>query len=174
MRRVFLGRIWGRGVQLASGKTEDLDAMVRAVSLWSSGARLGELASAFPFMELAELAEAYEEGREVEAAWDRLEGSADPRIAALAHEARLVPRLAALFPYLTHSDLGFSRTTGYPFTRDAPGIRPAGESGYTVLLRDGSVSEADSARAAVAMVAGELPASYGPAVAGTADDLSDD
>ncbi|MEU2288226.1 DUF6193 family natural product biosynthesis protein [Streptomyces sp. NPDC013178] len=166
-RRVFLLRIWSRGVELAGGKREDLDEVIAAASLWASGVRLRVLAARFPFMEIGELSEAYEEGREVEAKWSLLLRSDH------AEETLRFPKLAGLFPYLSHYDLLLSRTTGYPFTRDAPCIRPLLSGGYAVMWPETMerIATVESPRQAVEIVNAALPEEYGPTVPGTADDV---
>ncbi|GKQ41781.1 DUF6193 family natural product biosynthesis protein [Streptomyces sp. A012304] len=172
-RRVFLARIWSRGVELAGGKSEDLDEVIAAASLWASGARLRELGARYPFMEIGEISEAYEEGREVEAKWALLLRSDQAEARRLAEEALRFPKLAGLFPYLSHHDLLLSRTTGYPFTRDAPCIRPLLSGGYVVMWPETmeTIATVESPRQAVEIVNAALPEQYGPAVPGTADDL---
>jgi hypothetical protein len=82
------------------------------------------------------------------------------------------PELRQLFPYTSLTCLCFSRTTGYPFTKDCPVIEPRGNGKYAVympnsqeFLGEGTVEEA------LDIAVKNLPPDCGPAVSGTADDF---
>jgi len=83
------------------------------------------------------------------------------------------PELRQLSPYTSLNSLCFSRTTGYPFTRDCPVIDLLGNRRYSVRMPDsqevigeGTVDEV------LDMVIEHLPENCGPAVSGTADDFN--
>jgi hypothetical protein len=173
-RRIFLVRIWGAGAELATGKTESLDDLLIAMSLWAEGARLRAIRNRVPFIEFDTLGEAYENGDEVEEKWRILEASDNPYVARFAAEAQRNPVLAGLFPYLSHSKLFLSRCTGYPFTNDAPYVRFSSAGDYAVIDADDGreVVQTASPALAVGALADVLPHGYGPAVHGTARDLA--
>lgn len=80
--------------------------------------------------------------------------------------------LRQLYPYTSLTQLCFSRTTGYPFTKDCPVIQPQGDGTYAVympnsqeFLGEGTVEEV------LDIAVKNLPPNCGPAVSGTADDF---
>ena len=84
----------------------------------------------------------------------------------LVRAAYADPRLRQLFPWVGMWELHFSRCIERPWTWDIPYIRPQPNGRFHVEgpSRSESVGKADSVEAAVAMVAGLLPAGCGPAV----------
>ncbi len=103
----------------------------------------------------------------VEAAWqDLLSGDdVDP---ALVRAAYAQPRLRQLFPWIGMWELHFSRCTEHPPTWDVPYITPRKGGGFLVAgpSRSQTVGEADTAEAAVALVARLLPPGCGRAFVG--------
>lgn len=84
------------------------------------------------------------------------------------------PELRQLFPYTSLTRLCFSRTTGYPFTKDCPVVEPRGNGKYLVYLPNSQeVIGEGTADEAIEMVIKHLPPNCGPAVNGTADDFVD-
>lgn len=90
----------------------------------------------------------------------------------LIKAARKRPELRQLFPYTSLTRLCFSRTTGYPFTKDCPVIEPQGNGKYIVympnsqeIIGEGTVDEV------IEMAVRHLPLNCGPGVSGTADDF---
>jgi hypothetical protein len=79
--------------------------------------------------------------------------------------------LRQLFPYTSHTALCFSTCTGFPYSDDVPRIDPREDGGYVLRTRlmGEVIGEADNAENAIAMLLAHLPASVGPAAAGTAD-----
>ncbi|WP_030299104.1 DUF6193 family natural product biosynthesis protein [Streptomyces katrae] len=109
----------------------------------------------------------------IEAEWTRLLGSdrVDVDVVRAAHAE---PRLRQLFPWVGMWELHFSRCTEHPCTWDVPYIAPRQGGGFIVAgpSRVESVGEADTAEAAVEMVAGHLPPNCGRAVVGNRHDLA--
>ncbi|MBY8879934.1 DUF6193 family natural product biosynthesis protein [Actinacidiphila acidipaludis] len=174
-KRRFIVRIWDRGVELAAGGSPELDDVVRVGFAWQSGRTLRGIKEEHAFLLFDELAEAHERGDAVAFRWRMLRDDPDARIAALAVAAASVPEVAGLFPYLSHHTLRLSRVTGYPYTGDAPYVAPYSTPGpsYQVFAGDPVrvVADTESAGEAIRAVADRLPPGYGPARAGTADDL---
>ena len=90
----------------------------------------------------------------------------------IVREAAKRPELRQLRPFTSLFTLCFSRTTGYPFTRDCPHAEPTGKDLYRVTSADGSVllDGADAVQAVDALVAA-LPPNCRPTIQGTAEDL---
>jgi hypothetical protein len=117
--------------------------------------------------------EADERGEAVEAKWRMLlqESATEARLVEAAYAE---PKLRQLFPFTSLRALLFSQCTDYPYTWDIPLIEPRGDGRYLVMAADRvtSLGETDGAAEAVALVVAHLPADVGPAVAGSADDVS--
>jgi hypothetical protein len=83
------------------------------------------------------------------------------------------PELRQLFPYTSLTRLCFSRTTGFPFTRDCPVLEPLGNGKYSVYMPNSQeVIGEGTAGEAIEMVIKHLPPNCGVAVNGTADDFA--
>ena len=168
---------WSRGVQLITGATPDLAAVVRAGVAWGQGRSLRELRESAPFAHISELAEAHERGPHaaVEVQWRRMRVQAAdapsfPQFGLLVEAAHAKPRLRRLYPFSSHWTLGFSAWTGFPF-RVVTAITPSyGGGPYRVHERVHTVAihEAATAEDAVAWAVARLPEGIGSAVAGTA------
>ncbi|MFI9004604.1 DUF6193 family natural product biosynthesis protein [Streptomyces sp. NPDC053541] len=175
--RVFLVSAWGQGVHLTNGSTNDLTELAAAAAAWRAGATLAQLQAAAPFLTASPLALAHERGAEYAVAekwgcyltadthWDQ----------EMLRAAHAEPRLRALFPYTSHAALMFSRCTGSPFSRDVSTIHPLGDHRYAVHHRGEpfSTERVFTAQEAAAEVVARMPATWGPAVAGTRHDLRD-
>jgi hypothetical protein len=174
--RLFLFDFWSRGVNLAQGQTPDLAGVAGAIDRWiTSGCTTSELVSGFDFVTVEPSAAAYESGGEVEHRWrDYLANMGDrfPELVACVRAASRRRELRRLFPFTSHVTFCFSRCTGYPFTRDTPHVRPRQDGQYEVLGYDGRVLGRGDADAAARLVADHLPPDCGPAVPGTAEDVS--
>lgn len=88
------------------------------------------------------------------------------------------PRLRQFLPLVSHGSLQFSRCTEFPWTRDIPALFPSGGGGYVVIRMDepnGSerhkVGWVETLEEAAALIVAEIPAEWGPAIHGTADDV---
>lgn len=101
------------------------------------------MTSRFPWFKSEERALAHEYGPAdfVSYVWSRLQKAWNPeetcalavgfrKLDPLIQEAAKRPELRQLRPFTSHFSRGFSRTTGYPFSRDCPYARPAGEDLY--------------------------------------------
>lgn len=66
---------------------------------------------------------------EIAEEWDRLLRDSDPNIRRIAEKASLNAALRRLWPYASHGNLRFSRTTSYPYDGDLP---------YVLTTPDGS------------------------------------
>jgi hypothetical protein len=174
--RLFLFDFWNRGVGLAQGKTPNLSDAARAISRWvSSSCTTAELASGFAFVAVRAEAAGYERGDEVEQRWQEYManlGEPHAELVAFVRAAARRPELRQLFPYTSMYTFCFSRCTGYPFTRDIPRVTPLSDGHYEVTTPDGHPLGRGNADAAVELVVKHLPADCGPAVPGTADDVS--
>jgi hypothetical protein len=102
------------------------------------------------------------------------EDAAEPIIRPVVEAAHAEPALRQLFPFTSHWSLHFTRCTGVPYSRDIPFIAPLGGGRYRVgdPTHGNTLGETDDPRHAISFVLDHLPASCGPAVAGTADDLT--
>ncbi|MEW2298090.1 DUF6193 family natural product biosynthesis protein [Streptomyces sp. NPDC006743] len=109
----------------------------------------------------------------IEAEWTRLLAS-DRVDADVVRAAYAEPRLRQLFPWVGMWELHFSRCTGHPCTWDVPYIAPRRGGGFVVEgpSRAEYVGEADTAEAAVDMVAERLPPGCGRAIVGNRHDLA--
>ena len=171
--RWFIIQLRVTGVCLSMGSSPDLDVTAGVLHSWCSGATLTDLHQRYAFMHVGELALAYEAGTEVEAKWRLLreDATGDIRLAVEAAAAR--PVLRGLFPFLSHQTLRFSRCTAYPYSLDVSCIQPLGGNSFRVVTPDGTFAAADvTAEEAVAVVVSQLPPDCGPAVPGTARDLT--
>ncbi|WP_328387179.1 DUF6193 family natural product biosynthesis protein [Streptomyces sp. NBC_00400] len=88
------------------------------------------------------------------------------------------PRLRQFVPLVSHGSLQFSRCTESPLTYDIPALFPSAGGGFVVIRMwepNGSerhqVGWVETLEEAAALIASEIPADWGPAVHGTADDV---
>jgi hypothetical protein len=170
--RMFSFDFWNRGVYLVAGATPDILEMSRSIDKWiASGCLTGELASAFPFVQVQQSAAAYERGEEVEMQWRAFLaslGNSVPELSAFVAAAAAEPKLRQLFPFISMNRFFFSRCTGYQFTSDTPHVVPLGPDEYEVIACSGASLGRGDAAHAVALAVAALPANCGPAVLGTA------
>ncbi|WP_208646737.1 DUF6193 family natural product biosynthesis protein [Micromonospora noduli] len=164
---------WGQGIQLVAGTTDDLVEVVRAAHNWRSGMPLHGIRRSVPFVMLTRRGEVVELGpaRVVAAEWQWLRQRADetdrPSHRALIEAAYDEPRLRQLYPYMSHSVLNFSTTTGYPFSPSPVSLGALGShSNFRVWGRSEVLGETATAAEAVAVAVSHFPADLGPAVAG--------
>ncbi|MDA5282632.1 DUF6193 family natural product biosynthesis protein [Streptomyces sp. Isolate_45] len=160
---------WSRGVELVSGSTDDLTDVVRAGVAWGRGKGIRDLRAELPFLSYDEEAEAYERGPAalVELQWrltrqPAAEAPEFPRFGELLEAAGAEPRLRRLYVYSSHWTLGFGSGTGHPYEIEVALSAPAGA--YRVLTHPHGdvIGEAGTARDAVAMAVGHLPAEPEP------------
>jgi hypothetical protein len=177
VERVFIVAAVGRGVTLTRGSTDDLEQVAEAAAAWHDGVALVELQAAAPFLEVSALALAHERGPEYAVAekW-RVYLEEDPYVdLEMMRAAYAEPRLRALFPYTSHRALGFSRCTGWPFSRDISAIQPLGDGRYALRHHGEEFCATPNytAQKAAALVVSRMAKTWGPAVAGTDHDLDE-
>ena len=174
--RSFSFDFWNRGVSLAHGATPEILDMASSIDKWIvSGCSTGELASSFRFVQVQPTAAAYERGEEVEMRWRQYldsVGEKFPELTAFVAAAAAEPKLRQLFPFTSLNRFCFSRCTGYPFTHDTPTVVPRGGDEYEVIGSSGESLGRGNAAHAVALAIAALPPNCGPAVPGTAEQLS--
>ena len=174
--RMFSFDFWNRGVCLAHGATPEILEMAKSIDKWiASGCSTGELMSMFSFVKVDQSASAYERGEEVEMQWqDCLAsfGTRFPKLMAFVNAAAAEPKLRQLFPFTSLNYFCFSRCTGYPFTQDTPVVVPLGQDQYEIMSYSGESLGRGNAAEAVAIAVAALPPNCGPAVPGTAEQLS--
>lgn len=198
LERLFLFDLWSKGVCYGDGATADPRIMADAIGAFVIGrATVDEMGRRFPFVRFKEAARAHEAGRLVDQRWQsRLEASDNlgrilqPLFAACARR----PRLRALFPFTSLDTVLFSRTTGFPYDAMNACARPAGDptqegrpfiesvlaGRFDVVVRDSDPPQATespprylgtgNAEWAAGTLEREVPAHWGAAVDGTADD----
>ena len=175
--RMFSFDFWNRGVCLAHGATPEILEVARSIDTWiASPCTIGELANRFRFVQVEPTATAYERGEEAEQRWQEYRDSLGKSIygiEAFVAAAMAEPKLRQLFPYVTFLNrVCFSRCTGWPFTCDTPQVVALSRNQYEVISSHGKSLGRGNAAEAVALVVAALPPNCGPAVPGTADDLS--
>ncbi len=174
--RMFCFDFWNRGVCLAHGATPEILKMARSIDKWiASCCSTGELERAFRFVQVEPTAAAYERGEEVEMRWREYlvsRGGMFPELTAFVVAAAAEPKLRQLFPFMSVNRFCFSRCTGYPFSRDTPQVIPLGHDQYEVTGSSGESLGKGNAANAVALAVAALPPNCGPAVPGTAKELS--
>lgn len=146
--RAFFLTVQGEGFTWVEGATDDLDALVTAVTAWRAGVLVDEFAAKFPFVAVGRLAKAHERGDPTSAQWQWLL-SADEFVderplveAAYAHH-----QVRTLFPNLSHGTLRLSWGSGRQGAReihvspDAGGVYRLGGSAFPEVLIEGSLRE---------------------------------
>jgi hypothetical protein len=157
--RVFCLQFWTRGVCMARGTTQELPAVADAMHCWQSGMPVTPLVSAWPFLESNGFAEAFERGdaEAIDYRWRRYHENSPPapqltRLHPFVAVAFREPRLRVLLPYTSHWTLLFSRTAGYPYSRDCPSVQPLDDGRFLVTTADGHELGTTDAAGAVALV----------------------
>lgn len=176
--KLYLPDFWREGVCLAHGKTSSLIELAKVLDFWlCKDVTTAELSSVFSFIEPNDKAAAFDENREVDYTWARIQ-SDDSRkgLKAFVDLAIKDEILGKLFPFTSLYTLCFSRCTGYPYTYDTPTVTPVGknlfgQSKYEVRMPDNQVLGRGNAAASIALVKANLPSDIKPAVKGTAEDL---
>ncbi|HVM75490.1 MAG TPA: DUF6193 family natural product biosynthesis protein [Candidatus Saccharimonadales bacterium] len=196
----FSTGFWAQGVEYFGGEADSTEVAPSIIAFLVEKASLGAMASRFPWFKPEETGLAHERGpaEYVSHAWSGIEEGwsdgmsrhyplASCTLVPLIQEASKRPELRQLFPFTSHFSLHFSRTTGYPFSRDCPYAEPVGKGLYgkglfwrikrlmrglyRVTSANGTVlcAKVDVIHAVDTLVAA-LPPNCGPAVNGTADD----
>src|SRR5207248_5196497 len=144
-QRAFNVDFWNQGVLYGAGWFNNLKDAARSIVVFNVQlASLEEMTKSFALFEARDNAYAHERGSEAFAAhaWRsiehrlnienengiRLAGELLPIVIEASHR----PRLRQLFPFLSLYGLCFSRTTGYPYTRDCPVAHGTGSGHFRV------------------------------------------
>jgi Family of unknown function (DUF6193) len=199
--RLFLFAFWNQGVLYGNGSSDLLWQVAQAINFWIvDKATTADMKKRYDWFSPTEQGKAHEAGELVDYGWQELmerwkkeaernEPYAAP-VAELLEVASRRPQLRQLYPFTSMSRVCFSRTTGYPFTRDCPHaepVRPGWFRAYSAKYRIEEKSyEGQEWKEAVHEVLGEgtaeevidllaanLPTGCGPAINGTADDLAE-
>lgn len=183
-QRLFLFDFWSEGVMFGNASSDNILNVAQAIHAWIvDNASIEKMSALFNFFSPTESGKAHEAGVYVEHQWQSLLegwrerektfGEPDRTPTLLIESAMKRPELRRLFPFTSLISLCFSRTTGYPFTKDCPRIEPQGGGIYWVyasnsfeILGKGTVEEAPD------ILIEHLPPNCGPAVNGTADDFA--
>lgn len=182
----FVLNFWMQGVEYGRGNAADSTDVVASIVLFLiEQAPLRTMASRFTWFEPHAKGVAHERAAQefVSHVWSELERMvtcidlAKPlpillNLGQIVREAAKRPELRQLRPVTSIFTLGFSRTTGYPFSRDCPHAVPIGNDLFRVTSADGTVlvDGVDAIQAADVLVA-SLPPNCGPAIQGTAEDM---
>ena len=183
-QRLFLFDFWAEGVVFGNASCADISDVARSIHAWiADKLPIEKMSAFFTFFSPSESGKAHEAGVYVEHKWQSLLegwriqeksfGAPDRTPTRLIEAAMKRPELRQLFPFTSLISLCFSRTTGYPFTKDCPRIEPQGNDVYLVyaptsfeILGQGNVEEA------LNILIKHLPPNCGAAVNGTADDFA--
>jgi hypothetical protein len=167
---------WSQGIELITGGTSDLAAIVRAGVAWGEGRSLRDLQEELPFLHSSARAEAHERGPAavVELQWRAMREQAAEApdfhaLADLVEAAHAEPHLRQLYVFSSHWTLGFSSCTGFPFRVEVALVPSHNGNPYRVQehLHSGVIGEAATAEEAIALAVAHLPTGLGPAAAGT-------
>jgi hypothetical protein len=122
--------LWYQGVIYGSGWNSDLREIARAVVAFHRRKfSISEIACLFEWVQPSQNAASHQRGAEIFVIkrWEDLErGLASGKfpylntLLPLVVEAAKRPELRRLLPFTSLTNLCFSRTTGYPYTRDCP------------------------------------------------------
>jgi hypothetical protein len=184
--RAFSCDFWHQGVQYGQGWADSLDKVALAIRAFHiEGRSAGELRASFSWINVRDQAFLHEGGaaKLVEAAWQstlqwlKTEPAESPvaRLLPLVLACMERPRLRGLLPFTSLDRLCFSRTTGYPYTTDCPSaVWSEPDQAFRMHApASGGVREfLGDAAAVAATMESTLPAGCGPALHGTANDLT--
>ena len=183
-QRLFLFDFWSDGVVFGSASCSEISDVARSIHAWiTDGLSTEKMSALFTFFTPSESGKAHEAGVYVEHQWQSLLegwrvqeksfGSPERTPTRLIEAAMKRPELRQLFPFTSLISLCFSRTTGYPFTRDCPRIEPQGNDIYWVymptsfeIFGKGNIEEV------LDILIEHLPPNCGAAINGTADDFA--
>ena len=184
--RMFMSDFSCRGVRMAFLPTPDLHEVAQAVESWLIDVlTLREMKLRFSTLDVNEIAFEIEAGRGIAAHWNHLLLSIDeyskanqaswfePEFCALIRAAANRPLLRQLVPKV---DLGylllFSRTIGYPYVIAGNCGIFADGGRYIIRRKDGKQLAEGGLEDTLDAFEGILPSDTGPAIFGTAEDLS--
>jgi len=184
-QRLFLFDFWCEGIMFGNASCESILEVARSIHAWLvDKLPLEKMSSMFAFFSPSEKGKAYEAGILVEYQWQALLENwrvMEKSFSTLEYTpTRIIEaamkrvELRQLFPYTSLTRLCFSRTTGFPFTKDCPFIEPQANGKYTVYVRNTQEAiDECTAEEAIEMVIKHLPENCGPARNGTAEDFVD-
>jgi len=184
--RAFSCDFWHQGVQYGHGWAGSLDKVALAIHAFQvEGRSAGDLRASFSWITVLDEAFLHEGGaaKVVEAAWQSIvqwlkkEPAESPmrRLLPLLLACMDRPRLRGLLPFTSHDHLCFSRTTGSPYTADCPSAVWSEPDRAFRMQAPASVGVQPfigDAAAVAERIESNLPAGCGPAVHGTANDLT--
>jgi len=184
-QRLFLFDFWSEGVLFGNASCENIIEVARSIHAWiADKLSLEQMSRMFVFFSPSESGKAHEAGIFVEHKWQALlenwrvmESSfstPDYAPTRLIEAAMKRPQLRQLFPYTSLTRLCFSRTTGFPFTKDCPSMEPQGNGKYIVYMpiSHEAIDEL-TAEETIEIAIKHLPPNCGPAINGTAEDFDD-
>jgi hypothetical protein len=196
--RLFLFYFGSEGVGYGNGKSSILTDAAQAIHFWiTEKPSIAVMERRFEIFKPSEAGKAHETGQFVEYQWDSLlyrwrqrEGDSPYCWSPLPviQAARKRPELRQLFPFTSHANLCFSRTTGFPYTDDCPHTMLTGDGRYRAysakyMLEKRTYNGSDwmervyevigegSAEEVAEMLIMNLPPNCGAAINGTADHL---
>jgi hypothetical protein len=174
--RLFLASFWEQGVWLAKQSTASLDTLVRALLTWYVQSASASMLQRVNEVAVADAAPFYEAGPAayVEHRWQQLltEPGDLPGLNQLVWAAAARAQLRRLMPYKSLYWLGFSRCTGYPFTRDCPAIGQTSDGRFEVRDSRHRKLARVPLEEALDILVSNLPPGADSAVHGTADRLA--
>ena len=159
--RLFLPDFWRNGVCLAHGKSDNLTRVAEAIDFWlNNDIKTSQLSHEFPFIEAENKAEAFDNGTEIEYAWNNyLEHPSlkNSGMSQFIKEAIKHEKIKNLFPFISLERFCFSRCTGYPYTRDLPVIVVLEKKDFYVLDNDGNVLQKGTIEEAIKTLLEQIP-----------------
>jgi hypothetical protein len=178
--KLYLPDFWKEGVCLAHGATDNLVDLAKCLNFWlCKDVTTEKLSATFSFINPTNKAAAFDENREIDFTWRRIQtddSKVGTDLKAFVDLAINDVILSRLFPFTSLYTLCFSRCTGYPYTHDTPTVTPIGRRvlggyQYEVKLPGNTIAGRGSAAEALAIVKANLPPGIQPAVKGTAENL---
>jgi uncharacterized protein DUF6193 len=175
-RRLFMLSFTDIGLTLAYLHTADLHEVARAVESWlTDKVTLRDMKERLPKLEASEFAYETDAGKGVTARWNAMLSAPwfKPEFVALLRAAERRPLLRQLVPVVSIGQyLSFSRTIGYPFSTIKNRAVWAGKDRYCALGPQQTIIKEGTVEEVLDIVEGSVPSDAGPAIYGTADDLS--
>jgi hypothetical protein len=171
--KLYLPDFWRDGVCLAHGQADNLTELAKALDFWlCEDVTTKKLSEVFRFILPNDKAMAFDEGREIEYAWEAIHmDSSRIDLQAFVTLAIKDEILNKLFPFTSLNRLCFSRCTGYPYTSDTPIVIPVGDQKYEVRAPDNYSLGSGTAVEALRIIREQLPLNIKPAIKGTAEDI---
>ena len=173
--KLYLPDFWRNGVCLAHGKIDNIKELVNIIDFWLlKNISTKELSQRFPKVIPNEKAEAFDENKEVDYAWNSyLKDESFKELKEFIEIAKQDKVIGKLFPFTSLMRLCFSRCTGYPYTYDTPIVIsiPYENGKYEVRFPENTTIGRGTAKEALEILKNNLPKDIKPAIKGTADDL---